>query len=47
MDCVHWQAPGRFAVLVVVGDQDLHVRAVDQASFAYGNHARLLWDIVP
>jgi hypothetical protein len=47
MDGVHGNAPCRFAVLVVVGNQDLHVRSVNQAALAYSNHAGLLRDIVP
>ena len=39
MDGVHWNAPRRFTVLVVVGDQHLHVRAIDHAPIAYCNHA--------
>lgn len=47
MDGVHGHAPCRFAVFVVVGNQDLHVRSVDQAALANSNHAGLLRDIVP
>ena len=42
MDGVH-----RIAVLVVVRNQHLHVRAIDQTPLAYGNHAGLFWDKVP
>lgn len=47
VDGVHGQAPRRLAVLVVVGHQDLHVCAVNQAALADGDHARLLRDKVP
>lgn len=42
MDSVH-----RIAVLVVVRNQHLHVHAIYQTPFAYGNHAGVFWDKVP
>lgn len=47
VDGVHGHAPGGLAVLVVLGDQDLHVRAIDQTAVAYRDHARFLWHKVP